>query len=1044
MMGSSSDVAGLAFRPAAIPTLATALAALMLGAAVVRRERFSRVSLLFLLILLTIAVWLCCFSLMYCALELGVALAWARAAYLGIPFIPAAIYSFTVAATGAQRRRRAVTVAVWALSALGSAVFVGSDAFLEGLHRYPWGYYPRFTRLGLVYVAFFVAVLALSLYEHWMDSRAAETERQRNRSRSYLLAFFIGSLGSVDYLPAYGVPVYPVGFLPVLVFIALTARAVRRHRLVDITPSLAAPQILATMADPLVVCDAEDDVRLVNPAACRLLGYEERQLLGMPVASLVEGSGVRAALRGRPSRLEEAGLRASDGTRVDVSLSIAPVEEEGVHVGAVLIARDVRERRAAEVALRHSEARFRALAEGEAAAVFVVEGEGLRYVNPALEALTGHKAAELLSMKFWDLAHPDARPAFREQGLLAQSPSSPPARFELKLLNRRGEPRWVDLTLTPVEIEGRRSAMATAFDITERKLTDEALRESERRLREILDNMQLVAVLLDLEGVVTYCNEYLLELLGCVEDEVVGRDWFASFLPEEGRDAARRSFREKVTRGTIEAHEQGELVTRAGDRRLISWSNTILRDAEGRVLGAASIGADVTDKSRAEERLRHGAFHDALTGLPNRALFMDRLATCLARFKRRPQYRFAALFLDIDRFKGINDSFGHLTGDKLLVEIGRRLESCLRPGDSVARLGGDEFAVLVDDMADEAVPNRVADRIQETLSAPFELAGREVFLTASIGIAPHKARYQGPEDFLRDADTAMHHAKTRGRARHQVFDTTMHKRAVGLLQIENDLHRAVEREELSVHYQPIVSLRTGGIAGFEALVRWQRPGHGFVPPADFIRIAEETGLIIPMGTWVLRQACRQVRAWQEQTIPAGAPLVMSVNLSARQFVQADLVAQVGAIVEETEIEPGSLKLEVTESVLMQDPEAAAGMLAELARRRVRVCIDDFGTGYSSLSYLLRFPASTLKIDRSFVTDMSAGSQHSEMVRTIVVLAHNLGMDVIAEGVENGEQVRHLQALGADYMQGYLLSKPVDAATAEELLKGAPLPLGPSR
>ena len=1043
-MGPLWQAAGLAFRPAAIPTLATALAALSLGAAVVRRERFSRVSLLFLLVPLTIAMWLCCFSLMFCSQDEGTALAWARAAYLGIPFIPAAIYSFTVAATGTGRKRRPVVAAIWLVSALASAVFVGTRAFLEGLYRYPWGFYPRFTRLGLAYVAFFVAVLLLSLHEHWIDSKAAETERHRSRSRSYLLAFFVGSLGSVDYLPAYGVFVYPIGFLPVLAFIALTARAVRRHRLADITPSLAAPQILATMADPLVVCDAEDHVRLVNPAACRLLGYEERQVLGMPVESLVIGDGLREALRGRPARLEEAALRAADGARVDVSLSIAPFQEDGLHAGAVLIARDVRERKAAESALRHSEARFRALAESEAAAVFVLEGEGLRYVNPALEALAGRKAAELLTMKFWDLAHPDGRPGFRDTGLLAQRPGSPPARFELKLLARRGEPRWVDLTLTPVEIEGRPSAMATAFDITERKLTDDALRESERRLREILDNMQLVAVLLDLEGSITYCNDYLLELLGCVEDEVVGHDWFSSFVPEEGREAARRAFRENVVRGQIEAHAQTEILTKAGDRRLISWSNTVLRDAEGRVLGAASIGADVTDRSRAEERLRHGAFHDALTGLPNRALFMDRLATCLARFRRRPQYRFAALFLDIDRFKGINDSFGHLTGDKLLVEIARRLESCLRPGDSVARLGGDEFAVLVDDMADDEVPKRVAERIQETLNAPFELAGREVFLTASIGIAPHKPRYQGPEDFLRDADTAMHHAKTRGRASHQVFDTTMHKQAVGLLQIENDLHRAVEREELSVHYQPIVATRTGTIAGFEALVRWERPGQGFVPPGDFIRIAEETGLIIPLGTWVLDRACRQVRAWQEQTIPAGAPLMVSVNLSARQFAQPDLVARVGAIVEETRLEPGSLKLEVTESVLMQDPEVAAAMLAELAMRRVRICIDDFGTGYSSLSYLLRFPASTLKIDRSFVTDMSAGSQHSEMVRTIVVLAHNLGMDVIAEGVESAEQVRHLRALDCDYMQGYLLSRPVDAAAAEELLKGAPLLLERAR
>jgi diguanylate cyclase (GGDEF)-like protein/PAS domain S-box-containing protein len=1040
-MDALIDPASYAPRLAAVPMLVTALAALLLGVAVVRRERFSPVSLIFLLVPLTITVWLVCFSMMVLARDTAVALPWARAAYVGIPFIPAAIYSFSVTATGTATRRRGLLLGVWTLSAVASALFVGSRAFLEGLYRYPWGHYPRFSRLGLVYVGFFLAVLLLSLYEHWIDSRGAETERHRARSRSYLGAFFIGSLGSVDYLPAYGIPVFPVGFLPVLAFIALTARTVRRHRLVDITPSLAAPQILATMADPLVVCDADDNVRLVNPAACLLLGYEERHLLGMPVASLVVADGLLESLRGRPGRLEEAGLLARDGGRVDVSLSIAPVREDGHHVGAVLIARDVRERKAAEAALRHSEARFRALAESEAAAVFVLEGEGLRYVNPALEVLTGRKTAELLSMKFWDLAHPDGRQLFRERGLVGQSPGSPPSRFELRLLTRLGDARWVDLTVTPVQIEGRPSAMATAFDVTERKLTDDALRESERRLREILDNMQLVAVLLDLEGVVTYCNEYLLELAGCTEDEVVGRDWFSGFIPEDARDASRRAFLDQVGRGTIEAHHQGELLTRAGDRRQIAWSNTVLRDVEGRVVGTASIGADVTDKSLAEERLRHGAFHDALTGLPNRALFMDRLATCLARARRRPQYRFAALFLDIDRFKGINDSFGHLTGDKLLIEIARRLEGCLRPGDSVARLGGDEFAILVDDMADAEVPNRVAERIQSTLSAPFELMGREVFLTASIGIANHKARYQGPEDFLRDADTAMHHAKTRGRAHHQVFDTTMHSRAVGLLQIENDLHRALEREELSVHYQPIVSLRTGTIAGFEALVRWQRPGQGFVPPADFIRIAEETGLIIPLGAFVLSKACRQVRAWQRQDPSPGAPLMVSVNLSARQFAQRDLVARVAAIVEESGLEPESLKLEVTESVLMQDPEAAAAMLTELAARRVRVCIDDFGTGYSSLSYLLRFPATTLKIDRSFVTDMAAGSQHSEMVRTIVGLAHNLGMDVIAEGIETAEQVRHLKALGCDYMQGYLLSRPVDAAGAEELLKGVPLPLG---
>jgi diguanylate cyclase (GGDEF)-like protein len=419
---------------------------------------------------------------------------------------------------------------------------------------------------------------------------------------------------------------------------------------------------------------------------------------------------------------------------------------------------------------------------------------------------------------------------------------------------------------------------------------------------------------------------------------------------------------------------------------------------------------------------------------------MDRLAGCIARTKRRPEYRFAALFLDIDRFKVVNDSLGHSAGDRLLIELGKRLERCLRPGDSVARLGGDEFAILIDDMTDSSVPGTVAGRIQAALNAPFTLDGREVFLTASIGTAVNKPRYEGPEDFMRDVDTAMHHAKAKGKARHEAFDTAMHTRALVLLQIENDLHRAVEREELSLHYQPILSLATGVVAGFEALVHWQRPGGGVVPPGDFIRIAEETGLIIPMGAWVLREACRQVRAWQDKLVPAGRSLMVSVNLSARQFAQADLVAQVGRTVAESALAPGSLKLEITESILMQDPEAAAAMLGELRAQQIQICIDDFGTGYSSLSYLLRFPAHTLKIDRSFVTDMTLDRQHAEMIRAILALARNLEMDVIAEGVETEDQLARLHSAGCDYAQGYLVSPPLDAAAAEALLEHPPLPL----
>ncbi|HET7746180.1 MAG TPA: EAL domain-containing protein [Vicinamibacteria bacterium] len=572
-----------------------------------------------------------------------------------------------------------------------------------------------------------------------------------------------------------------------------------------------------------------------------------------------------------------------------------------------------------------------------------------------------------------------------------------------------------------------------------RRAARAALASAERRVAEILSSLQSPAVVLDPRGMVTFANASFLRAVDLEGGDVVGHDWFGRFVPEDERDARRAAFAAMMAGEPPSPRAETQVLTRHAERRRLSWDMTVLRDDGGRVSGLAAVGTDVTDRARTEELHRRGALTDALTGLPNRTLFMDRLALSMARARRRPEYRFAALFLDIDRFKVVNDSLGHGAGDELLVEVGRRLEKCLRPGDSVARLGGDEFAVLIDEMGDAQVPELVAARILAALSLPFQVAGREVFLTASIGTAVHKPRYDGPEDFMRDADTAMHHAKAKGKARHEVFETSMHRRAMVLLQIENDLHRAVQREELSLHYQPIVSLRTGKVSGFEALVRWELPGGGFVPPGDFIRIAEDTGLIIPMGAWVLRQACLQVREWQH-TITGAADLVVSVNLSAKQFGQPDLVAQVARTVLETGLDPASLKLEVTESILMHEPEAAASMLRELRAQRVQICIDDFGTGYSSLSYLLRFPAHTLKIDRSFVSDMASGRQQAEMVRTIVALARNLGMDVIAEGVETEEQVARLRAMDCDFMQGFVVSRPVDPQGAARLLAGGPIAL----
>jgi diguanylate cyclase (GGDEF)-like protein len=429
------------------------------------------------------------------------------------------------------------------------------------------------------------------------------------------------------------------------------------------------------------------------------------------------------------------------------------------------------------------------------------------------------------------------------------------------------------------------------------------------------------------------------------------------------------------------------------------------------------------------EHFRHAAFHDALTGLPNRSLFTDHLRVALRRAHQNEKYLFGVLFLDLDRFKNINDSLGHPCGDELLKLVARRLEMCIRQTDMVARFGGDEFAILLDAIQDASDAVRVAEKVQQAISAAFKLASHEAITTASIGVALSTPGYTEAEDIIRDADTAMYRAKDHGKARCEIFDTAMHTRAVTLLRLESDLRRALEKDELCVYYQPIVSLASGELHGFEALVRWQHPERGIVSPDDFVPLAEETGLILPIGLRVLWDACNQLRKWQQYSL-SNRDLIMSVNLSGKQLMQPDLIARIEEVLHESQINPWHLKLEITETVVMENPELAAVTLAKLRSLGVRLSIDDFGTGYSSLSYLNRFPVDTLKIDRSFVTSMNAADENLQIVKTIVTLAGNLGMQVIAEGVETEEQLEQLRSLKCQYGQGFLFSKPLDVTDAD--------------
>jgi diguanylate cyclase (GGDEF)-like protein/PAS domain S-box-containing protein len=616
-------------------------------------------------------------------------------------------------------------------------------------------------------------------------------------------------------------------------------------------------------------------------------------------------------------------------------------------------------------------------------------------------------------------------------------------------------------------------------DITDRKRTEQELRQSEKRFRSLIENARDIIVILDEKGFCRYVSPSLERILGYPTAEVLGRSVFDLIHPDELPMAA------QVFQGVIEMPRVGmglaeyRVQHKDGFWCVLEAVATNLLE-EPSVRGIVVNCHDVTERKAAENQLLHDALHDALTDLPNRALLTDRLGQAFARVKRHPSYQFAVLFLDLDRFKVINDSQGHGTGDRLLVAVARRLLTCLRPGDTAARLGGDEFVILLEEIqgVDEAIAQ--AKGILKAIERPLYLEGHKVLITASIGIALSTEKYQLPGDILRDADIAMYRAKALGKARYEVFTSAMHARAVALMHLEHDFRESIEelnltysivnfgggvvgensplseidrlRERLksqlatplklecpfTVYYQPIVCLKSGSVIGFEALVRWLHPERGLVSPMEFIAMAEETGLIMPLGLWVLNESCRQIIQWQSLNLPVGnSRLTVAVNLSGRQFSEGDSIEQIKQVLLETGVDARCLKLEITETVVMEDGEAAAAMLSQLRELGIGLCIDDFGTGYSSLSYLHKFPINILKVDRSFVSRIGETGENLEIVRAIVMLARSLGMEVVAEGVETAVQLAQMRAIGCEYGQGYFFSRPLDSEAATALLRRSP-------
>jgi diguanylate cyclase (GGDEF)-like protein/PAS domain S-box-containing protein len=569
--------------------------------------------------------------------------------------------------------------------------------------------------------------------------------------------------------------------------------------------------------------------------------------------------------------------------------------------------------------------------------------------------------------------------------------------------------------------------LALRLDAFERRTLENLV----RMLGKAVENMQLGVTVTDTSGKIVYTNPAEARMHGYEVGELVGNHARLLGPPESTRTLDAQNIRRASswTRETVNVRKDGSRFP------VLLWSD-LVTDADGRTIGIVTCSEDITERKRAEQALRDYALRDPLTALPNRVYFLDRLTQAIHHRRRDPNDRFAVLFLDLDRFKVVNDSLGHHVGDELLSVIANRLLGCLRPSDTVARFGGDEFAILLEEITgvDDAI--RVAQRVQASLSVPIQLHGYELFTSASIGIVMSSSAVEQPEYLWRSADMAMYRAKARGTGQFEIFDRTMHADALARLQLETDIRRAMERNEFRLHYQPVIELNSGAVVGFEALLRWEHPLRGLVYPSEVIPVAEETGMIVRLGEWVLYEGCRQLMAWQQE-LQLDVPLWVGINLSSKQLSQPNLLDRVESVLRETGIEPQMLKLEITESGVIENSEVATRTLRRLKSLGVQLFMDDFGTGYSSLSYLHRLPLDALKIDRSFVSQMVRGDRHAQLVNTILQLARSVNLGVVAEGVSTPDQLELLREFGCEFAQGFLFSHAIPPDQVRAFLDSRP-------
>jgi diguanylate cyclase (GGDEF)-like protein/PAS domain S-box-containing protein len=698
-----------------------------------------------------------------------------------------------------------------------------------------------------------------------------------------------------------------------------------------------------------------------------------------------------------------------------------------------------------ENALRQQEKYYRALIELSTDVIAIIDGDGIiRFISPSIKSLLNTNPDAAIGSSIKEFLHPDDINSVMEQIQRAKNGELMTAenRYRVRLPNNNWRVIEVEASnyLADPDLGG---IVLNVRDITEKLEVEKALRLERDRAQKGEERYMLAVQGAndgiwdwDIKSDIFYTSPRWKAMLGFSEDEIGNQinEWF-SRVHSTDLEHLKIELSDHLKGDSPHLEFEHRVLHKDGGWRWMLARGLAVRDTQGVAYRIAGSLSDITARKLAEERLTFNAMHDSLTGLPNRALLFDRLELAIRRFKRDPQATFALLFLDLDRFKVVNDSLGHIYGDKLLVAFSKLLQQLLRATDTVSRLGGDEFVLLLEDSCglDDAI--QIAERILKSLERPLASDGQKFYTSSSIGIVTSLPEHNTPEDVLRDADIALYSAKAQGKARYAVFNAALREQAVTHLELESDIHRALENNEFKLYYQPIIQLENGRLVGFEALLRWFHPRRGLILPYEFIRMAEETGIILSIGQWVLQEACRQLRIWQQKRIMEPR-LFVSVNVSSKQLIQPHLVAQIRTALEQSSLAPQDLRLEITETVFLSNPDLALAVLTELNDLGVRLYIDDFGVGYSALSYLQRLPVDTLKIDRAFIHDINASGGSSDLVASIVRLARDLGISVIAEGVETQSQQDFLRNLKCGFAQGYLFAKPLPSENAEDwLFKG---------